>query len=74
MRYSEFENVIYRGGQPGMPLPEKAVGGQWVPSGDSAYDAMAMGSPVSEDEAKAFAGDEWPADVGEPEKDKAVAA
>lgn len=74
MRYSEFENVIYCGGEPGMPFPEKAVGGKWVPAGDSAYAAMAMGNPMSEAEAKEFAGDEWPADDGEPVKDKAVAA
>lgn len=59
MKYYESQNVLFRGnGPPNLP-GEMLVNGQWVPSKGS-NEAKTFGRELSEEEAKAFAGDDWP--------------
>lgn len=66
MRYVEHENVIYRSSEARpAPMSEKLIDGVWIGAGIDAYKATVFGTPMTLQEAKLFAGDEWPAELAE---------
>jgi hypothetical protein len=66
MYYVEHENLIWRRQAKGVgnfPMQEVLNAGKWAPArGESAMEAAQMGTEMSEEQAKEFAGDEWPAE------------
>ncbi len=41
-------------------MSEMAVSGKWVRAGRDGFDASMHGSPIEEDEAANYSGDDWP--------------
>lgn len=65
MKYAEHEQNVYRSAD-GRRYSEVLRAGQWKPAGVAGLDAALYGMPMDEDEAKEYAGDEWPKEPDAP--------
>lgn len=66
MKYAEMNDIIYRA-KDDKHFTERLIGGKWTGNGVIMSKVARDGMLLEEDEAKALAGDEWPAEGAEKE-------